>query len=78
MWPRSYEITRAAADAYALSSQQRWAAADKAGAFEDELVACRGEDSQGNSTLRARRAPASRHHGRRPGQADLCFVLAAP
>ena len=34
-----YGITRAAADAYALSSQQRWAAADKAGRFEDELVA---------------------------------------
>jgi len=33
-----YGITRAAADAYALSSQQRWAAADKAGRFEDELV----------------------------------------
>jgi acetyl-CoA C-acetyltransferase/acetyl-CoA acyltransferase 2 len=34
-----YGITRAAADAYALSSQQRWAAADKAGWFEDEIAA---------------------------------------
>lgn len=33
-----YGITRAAADAYALSSQQRWAAADRAGAFHDEIV----------------------------------------
>jgi len=33
-----YGVTRAAADAYALSSQQRWAAADRAGWFADELV----------------------------------------
>jgi len=31
-------ITRAAADAYALDSQRRWAAADRAGAFEDEIA----------------------------------------
>ncbi len=31
-------ITRAAADAYALSSQQRWAAADRDGRFADEIV----------------------------------------
>jgi len=31
-------ITRADADAYALSSQQRWAAADRAGHFADELI----------------------------------------
>ena len=34
-----FGITRAAADAYALGSQRRWAAADKAGWFEDELAA---------------------------------------
>jgi len=33
-----YGITRAAADAYALGSQQRWAAADRAGRFADELA----------------------------------------
>lgn len=34
-----FGITRAAADAYALSSQQRWSDADRAGRFGDELVA---------------------------------------
>jgi acetyl-CoA acyltransferase 2 len=33
-----YGITRGAAEAYALSSQQRWAAADREGRFADELV----------------------------------------
>ncbi|MBC8132982.1 MAG: acetyl-CoA C-acyltransferase [Deltaproteobacteria bacterium] len=33
-----YGITRAAADAYALESQQRWAAADREGRFTDEIV----------------------------------------
>jgi acetyl-CoA C-acetyltransferase/acetyl-CoA acyltransferase 2 len=33
-----YGITRAAADAYALESQRRWAAADKAGWFAEEIV----------------------------------------
>lgn len=34
-----YGVTRAAADAYALSSQQRWAAADREGRFAAELAA---------------------------------------
>jgi acetyl-CoA acyltransferase 2 len=33
-----YGITRAEADAYALSSQQRWAAADRDGRFNDEIA----------------------------------------
>jgi acetyl-CoA acetyltransferase family protein len=33
-----YGIDRAACDAYALSSQQRWAAADAAGRFHDEIA----------------------------------------
>ena len=33
-----YNITRADCDAYALSSQQRWAAANEKGAFKDEIV----------------------------------------
>lgn len=33
-----YGITRADADAYALQSQQRWAEANKAGAFKDEIA----------------------------------------
>ena len=34
-----YGISREACDAYALQSQQRWAAAQAAGAFADELAA---------------------------------------
>ena len=33
-----YEVTREEQDAFALRSQQRWAAAQEAGRFEDELV----------------------------------------
>jgi acetyl-CoA acyltransferase 2 len=35
---RQYAITRAAAEAYALSSQRRWAAADREGRFAEELA----------------------------------------
>jgi acetyl-CoA acyltransferase 2 len=35
---RQYGVTRVAAEAYALSSQQRWAAADREGRFAEELV----------------------------------------
>ncbi|MEA2749747.1 MAG: hypothetical protein QOI41_3890 [Myxococcales bacterium] len=34
-----YNLTRAECDAYALSSQQRWAAANEKGVFKDEIVA---------------------------------------
>src|SRR6266567_1306853 len=33
-----YDVSRADQDAFALASQQRWAAADAAGRFDDELV----------------------------------------
>jgi acetyl-CoA acyltransferase 2 len=33
-----YNLTRAECDAYALSSQQRWAAANEKGVFKDEIV----------------------------------------
>ena len=46
-------VSREDQDAFALASQQRWAAADAAGRFADELVPV-GE-------LDARRAPAPRH-----------------
>ena len=46
-------VSREDQDAFALASQQRWAAADAAGRFDDELVPV-GE-------LDARRAPAARH-----------------
>src|SRR5262249_60919772 len=34
-----YGVSREEQDAFALQSQRRWAAADEAGSFEDELVA---------------------------------------
>ena len=51
-----WDVSREDQDAFALASQQRWAAADAAGRFADELVAGRG--------ARARRASAPRHDGR--------------
>ena len=57
-----FNIGRADQDAFALRSQQRWAAADAAGRFADELVPVvipqkKGEPRGG----RPRRAPAPRH-----------------
>ena len=37
-----YGVSREAQDAFALQSQQRWAAADEAGRFDEELVAIEG------------------------------------
>jgi acetyl-CoA acetyltransferase len=48
-----YGVSREEQDAFALRSQRRWAAADEAGRFDDELVPV----GDGH----ARRAPASRH-----------------
>ena len=54
-----YGITRQQCDEYALSSQQRWAAANEAGRFKDEIVAHRAPDpKKGAVELRGRRAPA--------------------
>ena len=50
-------VSREDQDAFALESQQRWAAADEAGRFADELVPVGDVD--------ARRAPAARHHAPR-------------
>ena len=48
-----YGVSREEQDAFAAESQRRWAAADAAGRFADELVAGRRR--------RPRRAPAARH-----------------
>ena len=48
-----WDVSREDQDAFALASQQRWAAAAAAGRFDDELVAGRRRH--------ARRAPASGH-----------------
>ena len=51
-----WSVSREEQDAFALRSQERWAAAQAAGRFEDELVAV-GEVDEG-------RASATRHLGR--------------
>ncbi|HMR73703.1 MAG TPA: acetyl-CoA C-acetyltransferase [Polyangiaceae bacterium] len=48
-----YGITREQADAFALSSQKRWAAAQESGGFSDEIAAI--EVSAGRKTLKVER-----------------------
>ena len=54
--PSAGSVSREDQDAFALASQQRWAAASEAGRFDDELVAGRRR--------RPRRAPAAGHERR--------------
>ena len=71
-----YEITRQECDEYALRSQKRWAAANEAGRFKDEIVAGRDQDarrgrcSSPSTSIRARRrrsrrSPSCRRSSRR-------------
>ena len=53
-----YGVSREEQDAFALQSQQRWAAADAAGRFDDELVPV-GERRRATSTRGPTRAPRS-------------------
>lgn len=46
-----YGITREDADAYALRSQQKWAAAHESGAFADEIVPVEVKSRKGSKTL---------------------------
>ncbi len=65
-------VSRQEQDAFALQSQQRWAAAQEAGRFADEVVPIeapagrRGETGDG----RGRRASATRDHARAAGEAE--------
>jgi len=70
-----YGITRAAADAYALRSQQRWAAADKAGRFEDEIVGVDVKTRKG--TVRFARDEHPRPETTAEGLAKLAPVFRA-
>ncbi len=66
-----FNIARADQDAFALRSQQRWAAAHAAGRFKDELVPVEIPQQEGRpDRLRHRRASAPRHHARDAGQAQ--------
>jgi acetyl-CoA C-acetyltransferase len=72
---KRYNISREAQDEYALQSQQRTAAAQAAGKFDDEIVAVHRDDGrrqQGNKEVsykdvtRQGRGQPRRHHARRP------------
>ena len=53
-------VSREDQDAFALTSQQRWADANAAGRFSDEIVPIEVPDGKANARLRHRRAPAPR------------------
>ena len=55
---RSTASRRQQCDEYALSSQQRWAAANEKGLFKDEIAPIELTSKKGTDHLRGRRAPA--------------------
>jgi acetyl-CoA acyltransferase len=59
---REFNISRADQDAFALRSQQRWAAAHAAGVFKDEIVPVTMHEERRVARVRHRRASASGHH----------------
>ena len=60
-----WQITREQQDAFALASQNKAEAAQKAGKFDDEIAALHGQDPQGRRGGRQGRVhPPRRHHGR--------------
>ena len=68
---REFNVSRADQDAFAIRSQQRWAAAHAAGFFKDEIVPVSVPQKKGEARIvRHRRASASRHHHRDAGQAE--------
>ena len=65
-----FQVSRADQDAFALRSQQRAAAAQAKGTFDDEIVAVEIKDRKGSVTrVDTRRASAARHDARGVGQA---------
>ena len=66
---RQWQITRAQQDEFAVASQNKAEAAQKAGRFKDEIVAGDDEDPQGRHRGRRRRISQARHHARGDRQA---------
>ena len=65
-----YKVSREEQDAFALESQRRWAAAQAAGRFTDEICAVELAAKKGpGQAVRDRRAPAPLDHRRRSGRA---------
>ena len=85
---KRYNDQREAQDEYALQSQQRTAAAQQAGRFDDEIVPlpttklvqdkATGDISEQAVTLDPRRGQPARHHARGPGQAQAGARARAP
>ncbi len=67
-----YQIDRAACDEYALTSQQRWAAADAAGRFADEIVPIQIQQRKGPPQ------PFARDEHPRPGATAESLGKLAP
>ena len=64
------QLSRDDQDRFAARSQQRFAAAQAAGRFADEIVAGRGEGAERPAGVRDRRGAAPGHHGRDAGEAQ--------
>jgi acetyl-CoA acetyltransferase len=67
---QDFGISRADQDAFALRSQQRWAAAHAAGVFRDEIVPVTLAQRRATEDRRHRRASAPGHHAGDAGQAE--------
>ena len=66
-----FKVARADQDAFALRSQQRWAAAKAAGKFADEIVPVTlPQKKGGREDSRYRRASARGHYPRDAGQTE--------
>ena len=66
---KQYQITRSQQDEFAVASQNKAEAAQKAGKFKDEIVPVTIKSPQGRHRRRHRRISASRRHRRSDGQA---------
>ena len=66
---KQYQITRAQQDEFAVASQNKAEAAQKAGKFKDEIVPVTIKSPQGRHRRRHRRISASRRDRRGDGQA---------
>ena len=62
---KQWQITRAQQDEFAVASQNKAEAAQKAGKFKDEIVAGDDQDPQGRHRGRHRRISQGRRHARR-------------
>lgn len=57
MQAKKYSITRAEVDEYATSSQKRWAAAQKAGRFTQEIVPIEIKTRKGSESFAVDEGP---------------------